>query len=73
MRACERAGVTPVVNAIRGDTDGSQLSFRGLPCPNLGTGGEGYHGPYEHVTVEGMDGQTRVLVEPVKVYAQRTR
>ena len=38
-----------------GGTDGAQLSFMGLPCPNLGTGGHAYHGPYEHITVEGMD------------------
>ena len=68
-KACVQAGVTPVVNAIRGGTDGSQLSFMGLPCPNLGSGGEGYHGPYEHITVEGMDAQTAVLTELVKVYA----
>ena len=36
-------------------TDGAQLSFMGLPCPNLGTGGHAYHGPYEHITVEEMD------------------
>ena len=40
---------------IRGGTDGCQLSSKGLPCPNLGTGGHAYHGPYEHITVEGMD------------------
>lgn len=69
--ACERAGVTPSVTPIRGGTDGCQLSFRGLPCPNLGTGGEGYHGPYEHATVEGIDAATRVVVELVGVYAEQ--
>ena len=59
-----------VVFPIRGGTDGSQLSFRGLPCPNLGTGGHGYHGPFEHTTVEGMDLATTMAVELVKVYAQ---
>ena len=63
--ACERAGVVP----IRGGTDGCQLSFRGLPCPNLGTGGDGYHGPYEHATVEGINAATDVVVELIKVYA----
>ena len=51
-KACENAGVTPLVLPIRGGTDGAQLSFKGLPCPNLGTGGHGYHGPYEHITAE---------------------
>ena len=54
-KACENAGVTPLVLPIRGGTDGCQLSFRGLPCPNLGTGGYAFHGVYEHITVEGMD------------------
>lgn len=68
--ACERANVTPNVLPIRGGTDGCQLSFKGLPCPNLGTGGHGYHGPYEHCTVEGMDLATDIIVELVKIYAQ---
>ena len=53
--ACKEAGVEPDIAPIRGGTDGAQLSFMGLPCPNLGTGGHAYHGPYEHITVEGMD------------------
>lgn len=70
-KACETVGVTPLVQAIRGGTDGSQLSFKGLPCPNLGTGGYGYHGPYEHITAEGMDLATDVALEIVKIYAER--
>ena len=69
--ACERAGLVWAVTPIRGGTDGCQLSFRGLPCPNLGTGGDGYHGPYEHATVEGIDAATAALVELVKVYAEK--
>ena len=68
--ACENAGVEPQVLPIRGGTDGCQLSFKGLPCPNLGTGGHAYHGPFEHTTVEGMDKATDVIVELVKLYAQ---
>ena len=68
--ACENVGVTPNIIPIRGGTDGCQLSFKGLPCPNLGTGGHGYHGPYEHITVEGMDLMTDVAVEIVKLYAK---
>ena len=68
-KACERANVVPQVLPIRGGTDGCQLSFRGLPCPNLGTGGHGYHGPLEHVTIEGMEAAVRVIVELVKIFA----
>ena len=68
-KACENADVTPLVLPIRGGTDGCQLSFKGLPCPNLGTGGHAYHGPYEHITVEGMDKSVDVVTELVKLYA----
>ena len=67
--ACENADVTPLILPIRGGTDGCQLSFKGLPCPNLGTGGHAYHGPYEHITVEGMDKAVDMLVELVKLFA----
>ena len=67
--ACENADVAPLVLPIRGGTDGCQLSFKGLPCPNLGTGGHAYHGPYEHITVEGMDKSVDVVTELVKLYA----
>ena len=68
--ACEAADVTPLIIPIRGGTDGCQLSFKGLPCPNLGTGGHAYHGPYEHITVEGMDKSVEVMMELVKLYAK---
>ena len=68
-KACELANVTPLILPIRGGTDGCQLSFKGLPCPNLGTGGHAYHGPYEHITVEGMDKSVDVILELVKLYA----
>ena len=69
--ACRRAGVEPLILPIRGGTDGAQLSFKGLPCPNLGTGGHGFHGPYEHITAEGMDAACEVALELVKLYAER--
>ena len=68
--ACEKVGLTPTVKPIRGGTDGSQLSFKGLPCPNLGTGGYGYHGPYEHITAEGMDITTDMVIELVQIFAE---
>ena len=61
-KAIEKAGLTPKRVPIRGGTDGSQLSYRGLPCPNLGTGGYGFHGPYEHITVENMDKAVEILL-----------
>ena len=54
-RAINNAGLKPVRLPVRGGTDGAQLSFRGLPCPNLGTGGFAFHGPYEHISAEAMD------------------
>lgn len=68
--ACENANVVPQILPIRGGTDGCQLSFKGLPCPNLGTGGHAYHGPYEHITAEGMDKAVNIAVELVKIYAK---
>ena len=51
-------------------TDGARLSFMGLPCPNIGTGGYACHGPYEHITVEGMEKTMAMLKELVKIYAE---
>lgn len=68
-QACKNADVEPLVTPIRGGTDGARLSFMGLPCPNLGTGGYGFHGPYEHNTVEGLEISTNVIVELVKIFA----
>ena len=55
---------------IRGGTDGAQLSFRGLPCPNLGTGGYAFHGPFEHITAEGMDAVVNIICSIVKSYSE---
>lgn len=60
--AIRKAGLEPVRVPIRGGTDGAQLSFRGLPCPNLGTGGYSFHGPFEHITVEGMDTAVDIIL-----------
>lgn len=61
-RAIRVVGLTPVSNPVRGGTDGAQLSFRGLPCPNLGTGAYALHGPYEHAIAEQMDVMTEILL-----------
>lgn len=67
--AAVRANMSPVVKPIRGGTDGARLSFRGLPCPNLGTGGYAYHGPFEHITVEGMKKTVDMLLNLVRIYS----
>lgn len=69
-KAMENAGIKPLTLPIRGGTDGARLSFMGLPCPNLGTGAYAGHGPYEHITVEGMDKTVDILTEIVKLYAR---
>ena len=69
--AVQASGLQPEIIAIRGGTDGARLSYMGLPCPNLGTGGFAFHGPYEHITVEGMDIAARTLIEIVKIYSER--
>ena len=68
--AAEAAGLDPVTVPVRGGTDGARLSFMGLPCPNLGTGGYAFHGPYEHITAEGMDAVTEVLKGIVALYGK---
>ncbi len=68
-RACEQAGVPWRIEVTRGGTDGAQLSYRGLPCPNLGTGGYNFHGPYECITVEGMERAVQILWNITALYA----
>ena len=68
--AMEILNVTPVIEPIRGGTDGATLSYMGLPCPNLGTGGYAFHGEYEHITVEGMEIATNIIIEILKKYAE---
>ena len=70
VKAAELCGVEAGIEPIRGGTDGARLSFMGLPCPNLGTGGYAFHGPFEHITVEGMEKQVDILTEIVKIYAE---
>ena len=68
-KAMQSAGLTPDVQPIRGGTDGAALSFRGLPCPNLGAGGYNFHGPLEHVTLEGMQKAAEVMENIVAGWA----
>ena len=69
--AMEQAGVRPLIKAIRGGTDGSQLSFKGLPCPNIFAGGHHFHGKYEYVPLESMVKATEVITNIAQLTAKR--
>ncbi len=69
-KAIKMAGLEPTEIAVRGGTDGAVLSWKGLPCPNLGTGGFNFHGVFECTTVERMDKATEVLLNIIALYAQ---
>jgi tripeptide aminopeptidase len=68
-QAIREEGLEPVSNPVRGGTDGARLSFMGLPCPNLGAGGYGFHGPFEHVTLEGMESSVRIVLNVIRLVA----
>ena len=68
-KAIRRAGMTPVTVPVRGGTDGARLSYDGLPCPNLGTGGFNFHGNFECITVERMDRAVQVILNIIEQYA----
>ncbi len=69
--AMRRAGVTPRVQPIRGGTDGAQLSFKGLPCPNIFAGGMNMHGRFEYVPIPSMEKATNVVIEIARLVAER--
>ena len=70
VAAMEKTGVKPIVKAIRGGTDGAALSYKGLPTPNIFTGGFNYHGRYEAVSVQSMNKAVATVIEILKSYAQ---
>ena len=70
MEAMEQAGVQPIVKPIRGGTDGSRLSYMGLPCPNLFTGGMNFHGKFEYISLDSMYRSVQTLVNLVKLWAE---
>jgi tripeptide aminopeptidase len=69
----ERLGITPLVKPVRGGTDGSRLSYMGLPCPNLFTGGRNYHGPLEYVVVQSMEKSVQVIVGIIRDFADHAQ
>lgn len=70
LRAMQEVGVAPKVKPIRGGTDGAQLSFRGLPCPNIFAGGINFHGPYEFVSIQSMEKAMQVVVKICELTAE---
>ena len=69
--AMKKLDIEPIIKPIRGGTDGSQLSYMGLPTPNIFTGGENYHGRYEYISVDNMIKATRVIIEVVQLVEQK--
>lgn len=70
VEAMKMAGVDPNIKPIRGGTDGSRLSYMGLPCPNIFAGGHNFHGRYEYIPLESMEKASQVILNIVKLYAQ---
>lgn len=70
MKAMEEAGVTPLVRPIRGGTDGARLSYMGLPCPNLFTGGMNFHGKYEYCSLNTMQKAMRTILNIARLWAE---
>jgi tripeptide aminopeptidase len=66
-------GIEPIMCPIRGGTDGAQLSFRGLPCPNLFTGGYNFHGKHEFITLEGMEKAVSVIMRIAELTALKAK
>lgn len=71
--AMKQANIKPLIKAIRGGTDGSQLSYKGLPCPNIFAGGHNFHGRYEYVAAESMQLATNVIVNIAKITAEKAK
>ena len=66
VRAMKKLGIEPIITPFRGGTDGSKISFMGLPTPNIFTGGENFHGQYEFITLEAMETATKTIIEVIK-------
>jgi tripeptide aminopeptidase len=71
--AMKQLGIKPIIKAIRGGTDGSQLSYKGLPCPNIFAGGHNFHGRYEFVAAEAIQLATDVVVNIAKLTAEKAK
>ncbi len=69
-KAMEEVGVTPIIKPIRGGTDGARLSYMGLPCPNIFTGGLNFHGKFEYVSIQGMEKAVETILKIIELVAQ---
>ena len=63
--------IEPIIQPIRGGTDGSQLSYKGLPTPNIFTGGENFHGKFEYISVDNMEKAAKVIIEISRLFAEK--
>ena len=73
MEACKRAGVTPDLIPVRGGTDGARLTAMGLPCPNIFTGGENFHGKLEWIPVGGMEKAVETILHLIRVWVEKNQ
>ncbi|MFB0918996.1 MAG: peptidase T [Clostridiaceae bacterium] len=69
-KAMEMAGINPIISPVRGGTDGAQLSFKGLPCPNIFTGGENFHGEFEFISVQSMEKAVSVILNIIRIITE---
>jgi tripeptide aminopeptidase len=69
-KAMEELGITPIISPIRGGTDGARLSYMDLPCPNLCTGGQNFHGRYEYISIQSMEKVTDILLKIIELYSK---
>jgi tripeptide aminopeptidase len=71
LEACKRSGVTPIFKPIRGGTDGARLTFKGLPCANIFTGGENFHGKLEWIPVRGMEKAVETVLNLIQIWVEK--
>jgi len=70
-QAMKEVGIVPIVKPVRGGTDGAQLSFMGLPCPNIFAGGHNFHGRYEFVPIQSMEKARDVVIQIARLAAEK--
>lgn len=70
INAIKKTGITPLILPIRGGTDGTSISYKGIPCPNLGTGGHNFHSIYEYICVEDMENTSEILISIIKEFSK---
>ena len=71
-RAMESLHIKPITTPLRGGTDGARLSEKGLPCPNLGTGGHNFHGKFEYISIQAMELSVELLLKIIQLYSEKT-